>query len=94
MYLFLTILRNFKENIKYTVFPFLTLLLVYQVKGISSLPVMGADGSLLLDFAGTARKVQIMTCARSATCRIALITGARLNALTRVGAKGEFSTKE
>ena len=64
------------------------------MKGISSLPVMGANGSLLLDFAGTARKVQIMTCARSATCRIARIMGTHLNALTRVGAKGEFSTKE
>jgi len=66
------------------IFEFLTVPM--EVKGISSLPVMGANGSLLLDFAGTARKVQIMTCARSATCRIALITGARLNALTTVGA--------
>lgn len=64
------------------------------MKDISSPPVMGADGSLLLDFAGTARKAQIMTCARSATSRISLITGTRLNALTRVGAKGEFSKKE
>ena len=55
---------------------------------------MGANGSLLLDFAGIAKKVQIITCARSATCRIALITGARLNALTRAGAKGEFNRKE
>jgi len=68
-------------------FLFIASLLVYQVKGISSLPVMGANGSLLLDFAGIAKKVQIITCARSATCRIALITGARLNALTRAGAK-------
>ena len=75
-------------------FLFIASFLVYQVKGISSLPVMGANGSLLLDFAGIAKKVQIITCARSATCRIALITGARLNALTKTGAKGEFSRKE
>lgn len=55
---------------------------------------MGANGNILLDFAGIARKVQIMTYARSATCRISLITGAHLNALTRTGVKGEFSWKK
>jgi len=37
------------------------------VKGISSLPVMGANGSMLLDLAGIARHVQLMTCAHNAT---------------------------
>ena len=41
--------------------------LEYQVKDISSLPVMGAVGSLSLDLAGIARHVQVMTYAHVAT---------------------------
>ena len=66
------ILGNFKETVKEimsvaVVVVFLASFLVYQVTGISALPVMGANGSLLLDLDGIARHVQIMTCAHSAT---------------------------
>lgn len=64
------------------------------MKGISSFPVMSVNGSILLDLAGNARRVQLMTCAHNATWQIATITGTRLSVLTRAGARGEFGTKE
>ena len=85
------ILGNLRKLSKISIF--LACFLVYQVKGIFAFPVMCAKGDLLLELAGIARHVRIMTCAHNATWRIAIIKGIRLSALTKAGAKGEFGTK-